>query len=279
MSEQEAVMQTAANRIESRTGHMATLGAIATIASNTVREAIRSKVLYIFLIFAMIMIGSGVLVSTLSYVERPRILQDVGFAAMRLFGVAIAIFVGIGLVHKEVERRTIYTILSKPISRSTFLLGKYFGLVATAWLITFVMVLAFVAVSYLAGAPVTLAHYAAFLLSAMELCLITAVAIFFSTFATPLFASLYSMGIYLTGHLSRDLRDLGAASDSEAFKTFGAWAHRILPDLEGFNLTTYAAHDIPVTFTDFWYPVFYAVGYATIILIGAILIFEKRDFR
>lgn len=260
-------------------GFLTALSSIATIAGNTVREAIRSKVLYIFLVFAVIMIGSGVLVSTLSYVERPRIMQDVGFAAIRIFGVAIAIFVGIGLVHKEVERRTIYTILSKPISRSVFLLGKYFGLVATVWLITFVMALAFIAVSYASEAPVTLAHYVALVLSAMELCLITAVAIFFSTFAAPLFASLYSVGIYLAGHLSRDLRDLGAASKSPAFKEFGAWAHRVLPDLEGFNLTTYAAHGIPVTAAEFWYPIFYAVGYSAIILIGAMLIFEKRDFR
>lgn len=279
MTESAAMAPEAPQRIERRSGLMTALASIATIAGNTVREAIRSRVLYVFLIFAMIMIGSGILVSTLSYVERPRILQDVGFAAMRLFGVAIAIFVGIGLVNKEVERRTIYTILSKPISRSTFLLGKYFGLAATAWLITFVMALAFVAVSYLAGAPVTLTHYAAFALSAMELGLMTAVAILFSSFTTPMFASLFSVGIYLAGHLSRDLRDLGAASDSEAFKTFGAWAHRILPDLEGFNLTTYAVHDIPVTVVDFWYPVFYAAGYAAIILICAILIFEKRDFR
>lgn len=267
-------------QVVARSGGLATmLGSIVTIAGNTVREAIRSRVLYVFLVFAMIMIGAGILVSTLSYVERPRIMQDVGFAAIRLFGVAIAVFVGIGLVHKEVERRTIYTILSKPISRSVFLLGKYFGLVATVWLITFVMALAFVAVSYASEAPVTLAHYAAFTLSAMELCLITAVALFFSSFTTPMFASLFSVGIYLAGHLSRDLRDLGAASDSAAFKTFGAWAHRVLPDLEGFNLTTHAVHAIPVTFAEFWYPIFYAIGYSTIILIGAMLVFEKRDFR
>lgn len=268
------------SQAEARSGGLAAaLGSIATIASNTLREAIRSKVLYIFLVFAVIMIGAGILVSTLSYVERPRIMQDVGFAAIRLFGVAIAVFVGIGLVHKEVERRTIYTILSKPISRSVFLLGKYFGLVATVWLITFVMALAFVVVSYATEATVTLAHYAAFALSAMELCLITAIALFFSSFTTPMFASLFSVGIYLAGHLSRDLRDLGAASDSQAFKTFGAWAHRILPDLEGFNLTTQAVHGMSVTFEEFWYPIFYAIGYATVILLAAMLTFEKRDFR
>ncbi len=99
---------------------------------NTVREAIRHRVLYTLLFFALALIGTGVLLSTLSYVESDRILQDVGFAAIRVFAVAIAIFVGIGLVHREVDRRTIFTILSKPISRSEFLLGKYVGPAAHA---------------------------------------------------------------------------------------------------------------------------------------------------
>ena len=96
-----------------------------TIASNTVREAIRSKILYTLLMFAVVMIGTSAIVSSLSYVEPERIMQDVALAAIRLFSVGIAIFLGVGLIHGEIERRTIYTILSKPVSRSEFLLGKY----------------------------------------------------------------------------------------------------------------------------------------------------------
>ena len=115
------------------------------------REAIRNRVLYTLLFFALALIGTGVLLSTLSYVERERILQDVGFAAIRIFAVAIAIFVGIGLVHREVDRRTIFTILSKPISRSEFLLGKYLGLLLTLWLQIASWALGFVAISLLVG--------------------------------------------------------------------------------------------------------------------------------
>ena len=96
---------------------MGALDRILAIAGNTAREAIRSRVLYVLLFFALALIGSGVLLSTLSYVERDRIFQDVALAAIRVFGVAIAIFVGIGLVHREVDRRTVFTILSKPIAR------------------------------------------------------------------------------------------------------------------------------------------------------------------
>ena len=113
---------------------MISLVRIWAIAMNTVREAIRNKLLYTLLFFAILMIGAGVVLSTLSYVEIERILQDIGFASIRFFGVAIAIFVGVGLIHKEVDRRTVYTILSKPLSRSEFLVGKYVGLVLTIWI-------------------------------------------------------------------------------------------------------------------------------------------------
>ncbi|MEE8475254.1 MAG: hypothetical protein V3T01_07890, partial [Myxococcota bacterium] len=91
-----------------------------TIATNTVREAVRNKLLYVLLFFAIALILAGVFLSTLSYVESERILQDVGLAAIRLFSVAIAIFVGVNLIHNEVDRRTVYTILSKPLSRTEF---------------------------------------------------------------------------------------------------------------------------------------------------------------
>ena len=113
---------------------MSSLARIWTIARNTLREAVRNKVLYALLFFAIFIIGTGVVLSGLSYVESERILQDFGFAAIRLFSVAIAIFVGVSLIHREVERRTVYTILSKPISRAEFLLGKYVGLVVTIWM-------------------------------------------------------------------------------------------------------------------------------------------------
>ena len=104
------------------------------IGQNTVREAIRNKLLYTLLFFAIVMIGTGVIVGSISYVEGSRILQDVGLASIRVFSTGIAIFVGVGLIHSEVYRRTIYTILSKPVSRAEFLVGKFVGLVMTIWL-------------------------------------------------------------------------------------------------------------------------------------------------
>ncbi len=252
---------------------------VATIAANTVREAIRSKVLYTLVFFAVLLIGTGVLLSTLSYVEQESILQDVGFAAIRLFGVAIAIYVGIGLIYKEVDRRTIYTILSKPISRTEFLLGKYFGLVATLWLQLAIMGAAFAVTQLLAGAPLHGAHVVALGLVAVELAVVVAVATLFSSFTTPMLASLFTTGLWVVGHLSRDLRELGQQSGVGSVKAITSVLYRALPDLESFNLTVQAVHGLPITASDVLLPLLYGAGYAALLLCAASLTFERRDFR
>lgn len=250
-----------------------------TIATNTVREAIRSKLLYVLLGFAILVILSGIVVGSLSYVESARILQDVGLAAIRLSGVAIAIFVGVSLIHAEVDRRTVYTILAKPISRAEFLLGKFFGLVMTTWLQVTVLVVFFAMVSLLTGAPITLTHGAAILLICVELMLMVAIATFFSAFTTPMLASFFSVGVWVVGCLTRNLRDLGAVSDVESVRLTTVWLHRVLPDLASFNLSIEAAHGLPISAFDVWLPLVYGVGYAAIVLLGAMAIFERRDFR
>jgi ABC-type transport system involved in multi-copper enzyme maturation permease subunit len=258
---------------------MSSLLRIATLAANTVREAVRNRVLYSLVFFALLLMGTGVLLSTLSYVEQERILQDVGLAAIRIFAAAIAIFVGIGLIHNEVDRRTIYTILSKPLSRSEFLLGKYFGLLATLILQIAIMGVAFVACSLLTKAPLGPAYGAALGLVAMEIALLVALATLFSAFTTPTLASLFTVGLYLIGHLTRNLRDLGQHSQVPAVRTITAVLHRVLPDLESFNLSIQAVHGLPIAASDLWLPVAYGTGYIVLVLCTASLIFERRDFR
>lgn len=258
---------------------MKTLFCIWTIAVNTVRESVRNKVLYALLFFSIVMIGAGVIIGSLSYVESGRILQDVGLASVRLFGVAIAIFVGIGLIHKEVDRRTVYTILSKPLSRGAFLLGKFVGLTLTIWMQMIIMLSAFGVVSLATGAPLGLSHVAFGLLTAMELALVVAIATFFSAFTTPLLAALFTTGMWVLGHLTRDLRDIGARSETPFLETATQIAHRVLPDLESFNFSIEAAHLLPVTASDVMLPLLYCVGYATLVLTVAVAIFDRRDFR
>jgi ABC-type transport system involved in multi-copper enzyme maturation permease subunit len=249
------------------------------VAATTVREAVRNRILYALLAFAVALIGTGVLLSTLSYVEQERILQDVGLAAIRLFGLGLAVFAGVGLLHREVERRTVHTVLSKPLTRTEFLLGKYAGLVATLWCQLAVMSLAFAAASRASGAPLTGAHAAALGLLAVELALVVGVATLFSSFTTPFLASLFSCGIVVAGLLSRELRDLGVVSETGWVRTATACLHRTLPDLEAFDLSLHAVHGLALAPSDVWLPLAYGAGYSACLLALAGLIFERRDFK
>ncbi len=252
---------------------------VAALATNTVRQAVRSRLLYTLLFFGLVLIATSVGVSSLSYVESERIVQDVGLAAIRLFGVGIAIFVGVGLIHDEIERRTIYTMLSKPLSRSEFIVGKYMGLLLTVWAQLAIMSLAFLAVSWVVGAPLGWNLVAALVLVGIELMVVVAVATFFSSFTTPLLSSLFSVGIYLAGNLSRDIRSLGFQSGDTIVEFAGQALYRALPDLQSFNLTVQAVHGLPISSLEIGLPVVYGVGYSVVLLMASALIFERRDLR
>lgn len=250
-----------------------------TIASNTVREAVRNKLLYTLLFFGVAVIGCAVLVASLSYVEGGRIIQDVGLAAIRIFSLGIAIFVGIGLIHGEVERRTIYTILSKPVSRAEFMLGKYFGLLLTVWMELVIMGAAFVVVSLATDTALGTGHFWALFLLGMELAVIVAVATLFSSFTTPLLASLFTVGIYAVGHMTRELVALGKQADLEGVKRVADTLYRVLPDLEMFNVHIEAVHGLPIAGADIFWPMLYSIGYSTVMLFIAISVFQKRDMK
>ncbi len=250
-----------------------------TIAWNTGREAVRSKLLYTLLFFALVLIFASLVLAGISYVERDRILQDIGFASIRFFAIAIAIFVGVGLIHKEVDRRTVYTILSKPLSRGEFLIGKYVGLVVTLWLQAAIMVAAFAAASLMRGAPLGAGHAAAFALLAVELAVVVAIATLFSAFTTPLLATLFAGGVWLVGNLTRNLRDLGAESDFGLVRHLTKLIYDVMPDLSSFNLSLEAVHGLPLMASDVWLPVLYGTAYVIITLLCAVGIFERRDFK
>lgn len=253
--------------------------AITAIAENTIRDAVRNKVLYILLFFALVLIGASFLLATLSYVERERILQDVALAAIRMFGAAIAIFLGVSLVHREVDRRTIFTILSKPVSRADFLVGKYLGLVATLWLQVAIMSAGFVAVSWSTGAPLDAGHAVALAAMALELAVLVAIATLFSSFATPFLAACYSVGLYVVGHVTRDIRALGEVAESEAARTLTIWIHRVFPDLEAFNWTIEAVHGLPIPADQVAWSFLMGAGWCVAFLTIAVLVFDRRDFR
>ena len=198
---------------------------------------------------------------------------------MRMFTVGTAIFLGINLLHREVERRTLYTILSRPLSRTVFLLGKYFGLVATTWLMLLCMAAVFGAVSMAAGAPLHMGHFAAVSLLAVEMWILVGVAILFSSFTTPMLASLFTISIYAMGHLSQNLLELANASADPAVQRVGGWLHQLLPDLARYDLSIEAVHGLAIPAAAWGWPALYAVLYSSLLLLFASALFGRRDLR
>src|SRR3954447_2821471 len=197
------------------------------VAVNVFRESVRDRVPYNLVLFAILLIASSYLLGQLTAGQDVKIIKDLGLAATSVFGLFIAIFIGIGLVSKEVERRSIYSLLAKPVTRPQFITGKYAGLVLTLLVNVSVMALALYAVlgymSWVEPPAMRAAWEApaldpallkAILLIAIELMLVTAIALFFSTFSTPLLSAALTFGLYIAGRFNADLKNLDQVVDS-----------------------------------------------------------------
>lgn len=251
---------------------------VLSIAFNTFRENLREKLLYNLLIFALLMIGSSVLLTRLTVGEWDRLIIDLGLSSMNLFGVLIAIFVGISLVSKEIDKKTIFTIISKPVPRYEFLLGKYLGLVITLLINTAVMAAGLLAVMVYLNAPVTPMLFKALGFIFVEFLVITAVALVFSTFTSTTLSAIFTLVIYVVGHLSTDLKLFGDKM-GDVGKVILNTIYYVLPNLERFNLKGQVIHHIDIPTTDLTLTAAYGLTYVAFLLVLASIIFQRRDFQ
>lgn len=252
---------------------------IFVIALNTFRETVREKVLYNLLFFALLMIGSSVLLSTLTIGEQSKIIMDIGLASINIFGILISIFVGIGLVSKEIEKKTIYTIISKPIYRYQFLLGKYLGLLITLFVNTSIMVTGFLGVLLLMTYNITPDMIKAILLIFVELMVVTAVALMFSTFTTSLLSAIFTISIYIIGHLLGDLKAFAEKLGNPVITFLLDALYYILPNLDNFNIKGEVVHNIALDPSFIIMSVLYGLLYIGMILFSSVIIFQRRDFK
>ncbi|HEX9902924.1 MAG TPA: ABC transporter permease [Acidobacteriota bacterium] len=252
---------------------------ILVIAGNTYREAVRDRVLYLLLFFAGSTIILSRLLALLAVGDRVKIIMDVGLASLSLFGALVAILVGTSLVYREIDKKTIITLVAKPIHRHEFLLGKFFGLVFTQLVILLLMTLFFQAFLFIhtlrLDGPIFLAALYIFL----ELILLTAVAILFSSFSTPILASLFSLSFYVIGHFSRGLLTLIRKVPVGAGRSILRFIYFLLPDLENFNFKTEVVHHLPIPGTLLVKSAIYGLFYALFILVLTVLVFRRRDFQ
>ncbi len=251
---------------------------IRAIALNTFKEAIRDRVLYLLLFFAAVCIIFSRILALLTVGDRVKIIKDVGLASLSLFGALMAILMGVGLVFKEIDKKTIYTLLVKPIRRYEFLLGKYLGLVLTLLVMLLAMSLIYLAVIFLHTFKIEWKMLIAIIFIFEELCLVTSVALLFSCFSTPILSSIFSLSFYLIGHFSWGLETLIKKVKPGAGKTLAQLLYHFVPDLENFNFKMEVVQNLPIPPKIFVFSTLYGIFYTIFILALALLVFRKRDF-
>lgn len=255
---------------------------VAAIARNTFREAVRDRVLYNLVLFVLILTGGAVFLGELSAAQEAKIIVDMGLSAALLFGVFIAIFVGVGLVYKEIERRTIYAIFSKPVGRGEFLLGKYLGLCLTLAVNVAVMGAGVsLALLYVRRGwdPMVLSIWPAVALIYVELMIVVAVALLFSSFSSPALSALLTFFVFVIGHFSAELKGLSESVGTGGARLLFAALYYLLPNLSNYAYITDASHGQMPAAADFCGGVLYGLAYITVLLAASTLIFKRRNFK
>ena len=255
---------------------------VVAIARNTFREAVRDRVLYNLVLFVLLLSVSAIFLGAASASQDAKIIVDLGLSAMLLFGAFIAVFVGVGLVWKEIERRTVYAIFAKPVGRGEFLLGKYLGLCVTLAVNVAVMgigvtlVLAYVVRG---TTPLLLALWPTVALIYLELTILTGVALLFSAFSSPIFALFGSLAVFLIGHFTAELKGFATLFDDAVVRGALVALYYALPNLSTFSQITPAAYGIAPPPAHLAAALAYAVAWDVALLAAATLLFTRRDFK
>ena len=254
---------------------------IAHIAANTFREAVRDRVLYNLIAFAVLLSAAAIFIGQISIEIERLVVVNLGLTAVTLFGVVIAIFVGIGLVSKEIEKRTLYTVLSRPVRRWEFIVGKFFGLAATLVVNTFFMAIG------VFGALLYVAHtfsrpdssiFVALYFIILQFLIICALALLFSSFSSPLLSAVFAFSLFVIGSFRDDLR--GFATMTHGFSRWVATGSAYLvPNFSALNVISVVAHQQPISWQLILENTLYALFYTTMALSGAVLIFDRRNLK
>ncbi len=261
---------------------------ILAIARNTFRENIRDRVLYNLILFALIMIASSIALGQLTLGHEDKVIVDLGLTSISAFGTLIAIFIGIGLVYKELERRTVYVLLAKPVHRSEFIFGKFLGLVFTLLVNTAIMAAGLVLILIWHRGMVPggyLRLWPAVFLIFLSLMLTTALALLFSTFSTPALSALFTFFLWIIGHFNADLRAFGRLTKSTMMQGLCESLYYLLPNFANFetvgsrNIIQSAAYYQPIDAAAVGWITIYGILYCTALLLLSVGIFSRRDFK
>ena len=251
--------------------------AVAAIACNTFREALRDRVLYLFLGFALLLLASSKLFGLLTVGDEGKVIKDFGLAGIQFFTMLIAVMMSVLLISREVDSRTVYNILAKPVRRWQFLIGKYLGLLATVALNLALMtaVLLAVTVVYLGEFDAGLLFAAAMIL--LEMALLTAFATLFAVLTRPMLGTVFTLAVFVIGHVSEDIWVLTKHVNSGLVRPLVAALYAVLPNLERFNFKSEVVHDVGISSGEVALTVAYGLAYTAMVLVLACARFRARD--
>lgn len=255
------------------------MSAVWILAKNTFREAVRDRLLTTVLVFGAVLVASSAVLAPLTLGEGDRVVRDLGLAAVNVFAMLLVVFVGTSLVYREIEQRTIYAILTQPLSRTQFLLGKFLGLWATVVASVAALGLLYFGVVGIFGSGPPGNLVLAVGLVALEGAIITSVAILFSTVASPFLAAVFTFLVYVAGHLAADLQLLARSAESRGLSIVTDVFSVILPALHAFHVRENVLSGIPIPPERVGWCLVVTVLYAGAALVAASLAFARRDFE
>ncbi len=258
---------------------MRSVNQIGAIALNTYRETVRDKVLYNLVLFALLMISSSYVLGKISVYQEIKVIKDLGLASISIFGMVIAIFIGIGLVSKEIDKRTLYSLLPKPISRAQFLLGKYFGLCLTLAVNVSVMTAGVYLLLFVMRESFDPGLLKAIFLIYVKLAVLTAVALLFSSFTSSLLAALFTLFTYVAGYFSNDLKNFESVVESAILPRLMEVLYYMLPNFKNFDVKAAVVAGEPVPLTQIGWSTLYATVYVILLLTATTWIFQKRNLK
>jgi ABC-type transport system involved in multi-copper enzyme maturation permease subunit len=255
---------------------------VGIVALNTFREAVRDRVLYNLVFFALAMIAASILVGQISIDIEEMVIVSLGLSAISVIGLLIAVFIGVGLVSKEMDKRTLYALLAKPVRRWEFLLGKFGGLVLTLAVNTIAMAIGlFLALSLIkqGGEHVQASVLVAVYFILLKLALVVALALLFSCFTTPLLSILYTVGLYVAGLFVTEMRTFQSDTMSKAMRSLLRALSYLLPNFENFDVMAAAAHGRAIPAALIAQNTAYTALYCAVVLATAAAIFTRRNLK
>lgn len=252
---------------------------VAAIALHAFKESVRDRILYALLVFALAMIAASVILAQLSVGGEIKIIKDLGLGACAAVGTLIAIFVGIGLVHKEIERRSIFVLMAKPVRRGEVVLGKFAGLALTLLVNVGVMAACLLALARLLEGRWSPELLVAVALIYLELLILTAIALLFSTFSTPTLSAIFALALTIIGQMSQDLRAFASRFGGPGLRATVETVYHVLPNFAAFDVKAAVARGVLPPAGQVAGAAIYGAAYIAALLAGAVLIFGRRDFK